>query len=284
MSVPKLPYTHHIYQLSAMPFCLRLIQRRNYSQSAHAPKHFVNSFRQAMTSLASPAVILTTANKDPESGSLRPRGLTVSSFNSLSIKPWPLITFNIQVPSHAANSMRNVDASISAHKMSTNSITTPKLFAVNILPATLEAAKACRAFAGGLGPTVNPFTHPSIQNSISFSGLDQQHLEFNDQPFTSHEHEKNENKCDNSHDNNANMDQSLLESYIREIPVFAKAKAVLYCTQQAAIPVADHEIWIAKVLHVDVQKDDVDSSSPLDTATLVYHSRKFHKVGTEIEK
>lgn len=225
-------------------------QVRNYSSSAKAPSHFVNSFRQAMTSLASPAVILTTANKDLKTGILHPRGLTASSFNSLSIKPWPLITFNIQVPSHAADAMRNSNPDVDESK----------LFAINILPATRSAAKTCRAFAGGLGPNVNPFTHPDIAPYLSFEGLNSRNLEFKDQAVD---------------------DQDLvLSNRILEIPVFKTAKAVLYCTQQKAIAVADHEIWVAKVLHVDVQMNETQSSQL--NATLVYHNRKFHQLGSEI--
>lgn len=120
-----------LYNDSTMSAVSKLVRQvRNYSSSTKAPSHFVNSFRQAMTSLASPAVILTTANKDLKTGVLHPRGLTASSFNSLSIKPWPLITFNIQVPSHAADAMRNPNPDL----------TTPN-FAINILPATQSAAK-----------------------------------------------------------------------------------------------------------------------------------------------
>lgn len=92
-----------------------------------------------MSSVAQAAMVITTNHKD-EKGHCEPRGLTVSSVTSLSIKPEPLICFNIQVPSRTSQVLHG-----SMH------------FAVNILPPSKEAVDICKAFAGSLGKDVNPF-------------------------------------------------------------------------------------------------------------------------------
>lgn len=246
-----------------------------------ASESFVNSFRFAMTTLASPAVILTSAKRDPATGELKPRGLTVSSFASLSIKPWPLVTFNIQVPSHAADSMRPSNN----NNNNTNITPQPTFYAINILPATSAASKTCRAFAGGLGRDINPFTHPSISPYISFNNTI---VDF-----------------DNLNDSSSNLNLPSSKSFnelLSEIPVYKHAKAVLYCTQHMSISVEDHEIWVSKVLHVKVmtphdpkllllekeeQGGDDEIKEILKSASasaLVYQNRRFHCLGDDLSE
>lgn len=87
-----------------------------------------------MTGLANPATVITTG----QIGSAR--GLTVSSLSSVSVRPQPIIAFNLQIPSHTASALHN-----------------NRRFAVNFLPATTEAAELCRAMAGQKGRDINPF-------------------------------------------------------------------------------------------------------------------------------
>lgn len=226
-------------------------------ETTQATNSFVAGFRTAMSCLASAAVFLTTVNKSQTSNKYVPRGLTVSSFASLSIKPWPLVTVNIQVPSHAADAMRP------KYNKESGGIEYP-IFAINILPATSEAAQTCRALAGSLGKDVNPFTHPSIQPHLS-------------------PHEESAVLADSlvdALDNEKQLKRQLIKRCAK-IPVFNRAKAILYCTLYKTIPVADHEIWVAKVLHVNLPKSSLVEVED-EKSALVYHNRKFHLIGSEI--
>ncbi|ODQ68198.1 hypothetical protein NADFUDRAFT_30425 [Nadsonia fulvescens var. elongata DSM 6958] len=104
-----------------------------------------------MSSLSTPVMVLTTNQAMPigldpvimdekELESYGPRGMTLSSVCSLSVKPLPMVCFNLQVPSRTS-------AAIHSRKM----------FALNILPPNHDSVKICRAFAGGLGKDINPF-------------------------------------------------------------------------------------------------------------------------------
>lgn len=230
--------------------------------STQATNAFVAGFRTAMSCLASAAVFLTTVNKSKKTNEYIPRGLTVSSFASLSIKPWPLVTVNIQVPSHAADAMRP------KHNDETGTIEYP-IFAINILPATSAAAQTCRALAGSLGKDVNPFTHPSVEPHLA--------------PYK--ESDVLADSLVDALDNEKKQQQQQLKRQLIErcakIPVFKQAKAILYCTLYKAIPVADHEIWVAKVLHVNLPKSSLEAPED-EKSALVYHNRKFHLIGLEI--
>ncbi|VVT55708.1 uncharacterized protein SAPINGB_P004699 [Magnusiomyces paraingens] len=238
------------------------------NSDAETSESFVQTFRSAMSLLASPACIITTAGpKDSNTNSYpHPRGLTVSSFSSLSIKPRPLVTFNVQLPSHAADSMR---------PFKTNDKHTRPIFAINILPATGAAAKSCRAFAGGLGRDVNPFTHPSISPLISFEGI----------------------RSPGVTRNGGNEGTSTWRSEFLNVPVYKHAKAVIYCTQHEAFSVQDHEIWVARVLHVEINNNSTkDENKELieserkeimlseSASSLLYQNRRFHVVGPNLSE
>lgn len=132
------------------------------------------------------------------------------------------------------------------------------VFAINILPATTAAAKACRAFAGALGRDVNPFTHPSVSPNISFSQLENT-LESSGQDW---------------------------RSRFLDIPVYKHAKAVIYCCQHKVFSVQDHEIWVARVLHVEINHEtvgsDQESIRSADASSLLYQNRRFHEVGSNL--
>lgn len=115
--------------------------RRLYSQHSSSSKvsSCVEQYRQVMSSVAQAAMIITTNHMDQQRQP-EPRGLTVSSVTSLSIKPEPALSFNIQVPSQTSRALHD-----------------SMVFALNILPPSKSAVEICKAFAGSLGKDVNPF-------------------------------------------------------------------------------------------------------------------------------
>ncbi|CAN6674593.1 hypothetical protein TRVA0_057S00672 [Trichomonascus vanleenenianus] len=112
---------------------------RGFSSVATESDTTVDLFKQAMSGVAASATIITT-NHYVEKDRAEPRGLTVSSLSSLSIRPKTLVSFNLQVPSRTSQVLHD-----------------RRVFAVNILPATSESIELCKAFAGVYGRHVNPF-------------------------------------------------------------------------------------------------------------------------------
>lgn len=98
------------------------------------------AYKKVMTGVSQPAMVITTTRFDPAQQRHEPRGLTASSVTSLSVTPRPLVSFNVQVPSRTSQVLR-----------------AGKSFAVNILAPSAESVRLCRAFAGLMGKTLNPF-------------------------------------------------------------------------------------------------------------------------------
>jgi flavin reductase (DIM6/NTAB) family NADH-FMN oxidoreductase RutF len=100
------------------------------------------SFRDAMASVASSPMIITTSHRveGRNSGEREPRGITLSSITSLSLSPDILISFNIQVPSRTSEVLHDRG-----------------VFAINMLDSSPQSVQLCKVFAGQLGRTVNPF-------------------------------------------------------------------------------------------------------------------------------
>ncbi|ANB11376.1 hypothetical protein AWJ20_4185 [Sugiyamaella lignohabitans] len=111
-------------------------------------------YKTAMSGVAAPAMVITTNHTNAKTQRPEPRGLTVSSVTSVSIKPLPTISFNIQVPSRTSEVLHD-----SNH------------FAVNILPASPESAEICRIFSGRLGPEVNPFEIERPMLTVGHDGI-----------------------------------------------------------------------------------------------------------------
>lgn len=95
------------------------------------------TYRDVMGLHSQPVMILTT---NGNSEGHEPRGLTLSSVTSLSLKPEPLVCFNLQVPSRTSQVLHDRE-----------------VFALNMLPGTKDSVRACRFFSGAYGNDVNPF-------------------------------------------------------------------------------------------------------------------------------
>lgn len=132
----KLSYIYNRRKKKKMIPLRRLLHT---ASSASTRNTLCEEYRNAMKGIASSANIITT-NHNLDSSTYEPRGLTVSSLTSLSISPDPLISFNLQLPSRTSEVLKDSG-----------------IFAINVLPALKESVDLCRAFAGALGPNVNPF-------------------------------------------------------------------------------------------------------------------------------
>lgn len=85
-----------------------------------------------MRLLAHSVVVCTSAASTPDSSTPVPRGMTMSSFTSLSLRPTPLVTFNIATPS------RTLDA-----------VSRSRQFNIHILSGDVAGARVAEWFRKG---------------------------------------------------------------------------------------------------------------------------------------
>ncbi|QLL34297.1 hypothetical protein HG536_0G01560 [Torulaspora globosa] len=88
-------------------------------------------FRECMSKIANQAMVLSAASKSvvPHKSF---RGLTISSLTSLSLKPQPLIQFNLQLPSFTSEALHETG-----------------FFAVHLLKPNTTSIKLAREFSKG---------------------------------------------------------------------------------------------------------------------------------------
>jgi len=83
-------------------------------------------------------------------------GATLSSFTSIAMDPYPLVSFALRIPSRMATTLSSLPATISAHMV------------VNLLSAN-QASTAIAFSRPDLHPA--PFTNPNVQYTLSEEGL-----------------------------------------------------------------------------------------------------------------
>ena len=97
-----------------------------------------HSVRKAMRSVPHPVAIITSSETLNEEGaSIAHRGLTVSSFNTVTLDPTPIVSFNIKAPSSTYDAIQK-----------------SKKFIVHIPAANLVGSRMASLFAN---PSENPF-------------------------------------------------------------------------------------------------------------------------------
>lgn len=204
----------------------------------------INSYRHAMGGIASSAMVITTTSISGD----EPRGLTLSSITSLSLKPTPLVSFNVQLPSRTSEVLHDRN-----------------IFAINVLPATELSVRLARVFSGAYGHTTNPFTtFPKeffVPSSMPLSNTTTK-----------------DKKTIAGLTASPNGVEDVEYEHAKDIPVISTASAILYCKKYKIFNVQDHEIWVASVFHVDTS-DSLSVSS-----TLLYQNRAFHSLGPQLDE
>lgn len=110
----------------------------------------IEAYKSAMRHMVSTVTVITTrAGKEFA-------GMTVSSLASVSIRPAPVLSFNMQVPSRTAKILHDGGGKLAA----------------NILTPTRESILLARAFAGVGGHDQNPFfQHPELFDFTRSDGI-----------------------------------------------------------------------------------------------------------------
>lgn len=94
-------------------------------------KNISNMFKNTMSSIASNAMILTSATAHPTNPA-KMFGTTLSSVASVTVHPEPIVQFNIQIPSATSSSMHEL-----------------KYMALHVLKPNLDSVELARSFSRG---------------------------------------------------------------------------------------------------------------------------------------
>lgn len=103
--------------------------------------------RSVMRLLAHSVVVCTSAAATPDSSTPVPRGMTMSSFTSLSLRPTPLVTFNIATPS------RTLDA-----------VSRSRQFNIHVLSGDVAGARVAEWFRKGNADDLGVFEADKLRD------------------------------------------------------------------------------------------------------------------------
>lgn len=213
----------------------------------------VEMFKDSMSRMSSPAMILTSgikectkANKENYNRNAIPNlhGMTLGSVSSLSIQPFPLLQFNLHLPSYTSSSLHEF-----------------KYLALHLLPATPRAAQLGRTFASGVKTTRTKF----IPDNVNVK----------DDGEVFHEMTTPFEKLHESHD----WFYHCIEEDAIKIPVLKESERVFICKAENHMIVHDHESWVVKVLEILTPNEKYLHSK---TGGLIYFNRSFHQVGQSL--
>lgn len=126
-----------------------------------------DNLRILFRNMAQPVAVVTSfmPNAVSSNASVRPakdtlqtkfHGATLSSFTSIAMDPYPLVSFALRIPSRMATTLSSLPATASAHMV------------VNLLSAN-QASTAIAFSRPDLHPA--PFTNPNVQYTLSEEGL-----------------------------------------------------------------------------------------------------------------
>ncbi|KAF9425634.1 hypothetical protein BGZ94_007366 [Podila epigama] len=221
------------------------------------------NLRRVLRKVPFPVVIVSTCSPvDPT----QRRGITVSSFTSISLKPIPLIAFCVKLPSRASTALHEANQFVVqflaedqiAHSVAFSSsvappkgVTAKRITQDKEIEALVQEAEKQTLNSSNGETRASTQTPPVGNNSSTSSSTDLD-------PFTVLGYET---------DPESNL------------PVLKNTLGAIRCKAHQVLNVGDHEMWIGhveKVLYGDIPGEP-DQDRPL-----LYHDRSYRKVGRRI--
>lgn len=150
-----------------------LLAKSQPAQQQYSQKCIRQQLRELFRETAQPVAVVTTFMSSGHSNSIH-HGATLSSFTSIAMDPFPLVTFALRIPSRMAtslNSLAAAQATTSAPASSSTSSSPAQTSAhmvINILAST-QARHALVFSRPDLFP--QPFSDPEIPYSLTQEGL-----------------------------------------------------------------------------------------------------------------
>lgn len=221
-------------------------------------------FIDGMRQIANQAMILTTNSNSKSTSNCKDfRGVTLSSCVSLSVKPYPMLQFNLMKPSFTSNVL---------------SSTKHKRLALHSLLPNEESKKLAKLFSKGanIQPLINSkwdkIEHSKNKLKTLFDELEKRDRllnKENEQPEVKHIVTPFE-----PFTLLPNEDYAI---YDNEVPYLKNANVVFICETipNLTFKVGDHEIWCVKVIDV-LRNEEV-----MKTGGLLYCNQKFHSISSE---
>ncbi|KAJ0117602.1 hypothetical protein J7T55_001800 [Diaporthe amygdali] len=123
------------------------VHPRPHHDAAFDALSLPEQFRSVMRLLANSVVVCTSAGATSDSPTPVPRGMTMSSFTSLSLHPTPLVTFNIATPS------RTLDA-----------VSRSRQFNIHILSGDVAGARVAEWFRKGNADDLGVFEADKLKD------------------------------------------------------------------------------------------------------------------------
>lgn len=222
-------------------------------------------FIDGMRQIANQAMILTT-NSNPKSVSNCKdfRGVTLSSCVSLSVKPYPMLQFNLMKPSFTSNVLSSMEN---------------KKLALHSLNPTDDSKKLVKLFSKGanIQPLINS-TWDKIEHSTNKLKTLFDELEKRDRLLN----KEGEKKQEIRHIVTPFEPFTLLPNedyaiYKDEVPYLKNANVVFICETipNMTFKVGDHEIWCVRV--IDVLKNEKCEQS----GGLLYCNQKVYSISSK---
>ncbi|KAI8595266.1 flavin reductase like domain-containing protein [Dissophora ornata] len=258
----------------------------NDSSTTAAEENTSDKLRRVLRKVPFPVVVVSTASRT--NPSLR-RGITVSSFSSISLHPIPLIAFCVKLPSRASTVLHESDQFV-VQFLAADQIAHSVAFSSSVPPPPSVAASLPKSV---LGSTSIPSTStPPPSQSTSQEQVVPR--------ATRHKVPKDKDTEDlvtkasrqTLIDSNAKKSSSSPSSLTSDpdpfevlgfetdpesnLPVLLNTLGAVRCSTHRVMVVGDHEMWIGhveKVLHGEI---------PNGQEPLLYHDRSYRRVGRRI--
>ncbi|KAK3816727.1 MAG: flavin reductase like domain-containing protein [Linnemannia elongata] len=246
-------------------------------------------FRKVLRKVPFPVVVVSTCS--PEDPNLR-RGITISSFSSISLQPIPLVSFCVKLPSRASTVLHESDKFVIqflsseqiAHSVAFSSSVAPPPGVSKVLPGTGAGSETGAGAGAGAGAGVAGKGRKPEDKDI-----EELVAEANRQTMLPSSSSSN-NNGDSTPTTTSTVttpttpgqepDPFEVLGYTTDpesnLPVLKNTLGAIRCRTHQVMVVGDHEMWIGhveKVLHGQI---------PDEKEPLLYHDRSYRHVGRRI--
>ncbi|KAF9904327.1 hypothetical protein EC991_002833 [Linnemannia zychae] len=242
-------------------------------------------FRKVLRKVPFPVVVVSTCC--PKNPNLH-RGITISSFSSISLQPIPLVSFCVKLPSRASTILHESDQFVIqflsseqiAHSVAFSSSVAPPPGVRKALSSGAEGSRAGTVEAGGsMSPRVKIPEDKDIQELVAEASR-QTMLSSSPSSDNSATSKTTATSSSSSRTLTTEPDPFEVLGYDKDpesnLPVLRNTLGAIRCRTHQVMVVGDHEMWIGhveKVLHGEI---------PDEKEPLLYHDRSYRHVGRRI--
>lgn len=228
-----------------------------------------------------PHIVVVVSTCSPEDPNLR-RGITISSFSSISLQPIPLVSFCVKLPSRASTVLHESDQFVIqflsseqiAHSVAFSSSVAPPPGVSKEIPGTGAGSETGAGAGAGNGKKPEDkdieelVAEASRQTMLPSSSTSNNNS--NSIPTTTTTSTTPGQEPDPFEVLGYTTDQE------SNLPVLKNTLGAIRCRTHQVMVVGDHEMWIGhveKVLHGQI---------PDEKEPLLYHDRSYRHVGRRI--